>query len=151
MKSNDELKEIDIENCTYYYFDDIIKTENFDFNNTLIDEKSYQYLLVSNISYKTFIGAKPLRIRFDKVDGFIRVYDPTRYLVLLRPGKYDAIYNRNMYLISQKSGITCIVSHNYAKIKIYLYDTLPLENFDNVIILVKSVFNKDKSYYYNKK
>ena len=72
-----------------------------------------------------------------------------------------------MYLISQKSGITYIVSHNYAKIKIYLYDALPLQNFDNVIILVKSVFNKDKAitivknnitvfikdknYYYNKK
>ena len=24
----------------------------------------------------------PLRIRFDKIDGFIRVYDETRYLVL---------------------------------------------------------------------
>ena len=28
------------------------------------------------------IGAKPLRIRFDKVDGFIRDYDGTEYLVL---------------------------------------------------------------------
>ena len=27
-----------------------------------------------NILDKTLIGAKPLRIRFDKVDGFIRIY-----------------------------------------------------------------------------
>ena len=32
--------------------------------------------------YKTLIGAKPLRIRFDKVNGFIRIYDGTRCLVL---------------------------------------------------------------------
>ena len=29
-----------------------------------------------------FICAKPLRIRFDKVDRVIRVYDGTTYLVL---------------------------------------------------------------------
>ena len=48
------------------------------------------------------IGSKPLSIRFDKVDGFIWVYDRTRYLVLFWPEKYDAIYNRMRYLISQK-------------------------------------------------
>ena len=33
-----------------------------------------------NISYKNLIDAKPLCIRFDKIDEFIRVYDWTRYL-----------------------------------------------------------------------
>ena len=49
-----------------YYFDDIIKIEDFDFANSLIDEKSYKYVLVYNILYKTLIGAKPLHIRFVK-------------------------------------------------------------------------------------
>ena len=40
-------------------------------------------ILVYNISYKTLIDAEPLRIRFDKIDGFVKVYDVTRYLVLL--------------------------------------------------------------------
>ena len=39
MDSNDELKEIDIENFTYY-FDDIIKIEYFNIDNIAIDEKS---------------------------------------------------------------------------------------------------------------
>ena len=51
------------------------------------------------------IGAKPLCLRFDKVDGFVRVYDGTRYSALFRPEKYDAIYNRIRYLIGQKSVI----------------------------------------------
>ena len=66
----------------------------------MINEKSYKNILVYNISYKTLTGAKPMLINFDKVDLFIRIYDVTRYLVLLGPGKYDAIYNRNRYLIS---------------------------------------------------
>ena len=31
---------------------------------------------------KTLFGSKPLRIRFDEVDGFIKVYDGIRYLAL---------------------------------------------------------------------
>ena len=48
----------------------------------LIDEKSNENILVYNISYKTLIDAKPLRIRFDKADGFIRIYGRTRYFIL---------------------------------------------------------------------
>ena len=56
------------------------KFEDFELDNILIDEKSYKKVLVYTISYKNFIAAK--RIRFDKIDRFIRVYDGTRYLVL---------------------------------------------------------------------
>ena len=40
MESNDKLKEIDIKKCTCYYFDNIIKIEDFDIDDILIDEKS---------------------------------------------------------------------------------------------------------------
>ena len=42
MDSNDELKEIDIKNRTWYYLDDITKIEDFKLDNILVDEKSYQ-------------------------------------------------------------------------------------------------------------
>ena len=45
----------------------------------LIDEKSYDNILVYNISYKNWIAAKPFHIRFDKIDRFIIVYVGTRY------------------------------------------------------------------------
>ena len=97
--------------------------------------------------------AKPLRIRFDETDGFIRVSDGTRYLVLFGSQKYDSIYNRIKYLAGVKSGITYMISHNYTNIKVDSYYSLPLEKtmtFHDAIILIKSVFNKDKnSYYYN--
>ena len=40
MDSNNELKEIHIKNCTRYCFNDTIKIEDFNHDNTLIDEKS---------------------------------------------------------------------------------------------------------------
>ena len=119
----------------------------------MIVEKSYENISVYNISYKSLIDYKHLGIRFDKIDGFIRVYDGNRYLVLFRSEKYNSIYGRIRYLISVKNGITYIISHNYATIKVDSYDSLPLEKtttLRNVIMLVKSVWNKGKSnYYYN--
>ena len=94
-----------------------------------------------------------LRIRFDKIDGYIKVYDRTRYLVLFGSKKYDYINNRIRYLISVRKGITDLISHNYAKIKVDSYNSVPLEKamtFHNVVILIKSVFDKDRNnYYYN--
>ena len=118
MENNDKLKEIDIKNCTCYYFDDIIKIETFDFDKILINEKSYENILVCNISCISLIDSKPLRVRFNKIDGFIRVYDRSRYFVLFGSETYNSIYDRIRYLASVKSGITYIISHNYAKIKV---------------------------------
>ena len=147
METDDKLKKIDIKNRTCYHFDDIIKPEDFDLDNILIDQKSYENILVYNISYKSLIDCKPLHIRFDKIDGFIRVYVGTRYLVLFGSKKYDSIYNRIRYYISAKGGITFIISHNYAKMKKDSYNSLTLEKtstFHDVRIPIKSVFNKDK-------
>ena len=87
-ESNDKLKEIDINNCTCYYFNDIIKIEDFDPDNILIDKKPQENNLFYNISLKKLIDSKPLHIRFDKIDGFIRFYDRTRYLVLFGSEKF---------------------------------------------------------------
>ena len=84
------------------------------------------------------IGTKLLHVRFDQIDGFIRVYNGTRYLELFGPQKYDAIYNRIRYLVNQNSGTTHINCRNYARIKIDSYDSLSLEEtltLYNIIIL----------------
>ena len=67
--------------------------------NSLLDKNSYKNLLICNISFKTFISEKPLRIWFDKTDGLIKIDNGTKCLVLL---KYNGIYNRIKYLISEK-------------------------------------------------
>ena len=66
--------------------------DDFNLDNILIYEKPYENILVYNISYKNSIDAKALRFRFNKIDGFLRVSDRTRYLVLFGSGKYDYYY-----------------------------------------------------------
>ena len=82
-----ELKEIDIKNRTCYYFDYTIRflDRAIEFRDILLDEKlykeKYENIFIYDISYKTSTGAKPLRIRFDKIDGFIKVHHEIRCLV----------------------------------------------------------------------
>ena len=45
------VKDINIKNLTYYFFNDIIYTENFDPNNIKIDEKSSKNILIRYIGY----------------------------------------------------------------------------------------------------
>ena len=83
--------------------------------------------MIYNISYKTLIDPKPLHIRFDKIDGFIWIYDGTTQLTLFGSEKYDTIYNRIRYVISLKSGITYIFCHYFTKIKVDSFNSLPIE------------------------
>ena len=125
MESNDELKEISSKSRTCYYSDNIYVLL---FVNFLLDEESNENILDYDISYQTLIDAKPLRIKFNKVDGFIRVYDWNRCLVLFGYEKHSRIYNRIRYLANQKSSITYVISHNYARIKlIHMNLSLPFD------------------------
>ena len=45
MEKNEFLK-VHIKNRTCYYFDDVIKLENFDIDNILIDKKSQENILI---------------------------------------------------------------------------------------------------------
>ena len=117
-----------------------------------MDEKLCKNILIYDILCKFLIGAKPLRIMFDKVNEFIRDYDRTKYFVLFGLKKHDAIYDKIRYLAELKIGIAYVFSYNYAKVKINSDDDLPLEetlNLHNAIILTKSVFNKDQNHYYH--
>ena len=124
-----------------YYFDDIMRVQVITFSDILLGKKSYktyQNILIYDISHKTFTGSKPLRISFDEIDGFNEIYEI-----------YNEIYDRIRYLISEESGITDLISHNFARIRIDSYNSLPKEKtftFHNVIIFI----NKNRNdYYYN--
>ena len=91
-----------------------------------MEEKSYWNILIYDISYKTLIGAKPLYVRFGNVNGYIRVYDGTKYLVLFAVEKPGLICNRIRYHV---------FCHNYTRIIVNSYDSFPLEQHWHFIML----------------
>ena len=103
--------------------------------------------MIYDISLQTFDWHKPLRIIFNKVDGIIKYYDGTKYLIALFSfQKYNAIFNRMRYFLSLESDILYVVFYDYEKAKIYSDDDLPLEEtliMYNAVILIQLVFNKN--------
>ena len=72
------------------------------------------------------MGSKPLRICFDKIEGFIKICDGIRYLVILGHSWFNEICDINKYLMSEKNSITDSINCNVARIRIdfiilYLY------------------------------
>ena len=71
-----------IKNTTYYFFNDIINTGNFDPNNIKIDEKSYKDNLIYYIGYVT-------------IKEYIRIYSVNPFYLIFR---YFEEINGNKYL-----------------------------------------------------
>ena len=100
----------------------------YDFTDILLDKNLYENFSVYDISYKTWTGPKPLCIRFDKIDGFIRIRGgESRYLVLSDHWLFDKSCDRMKYLIREKSCITDSINHNFRKIRIDSYKSLLIE------------------------
>ena len=55
---NNKLKDIDIKNHTYYFFDNIFNVKNFDPNKTKIFEKLCKNILIWYIGYVTIKDSK---------------------------------------------------------------------------------------------
>ena len=63
--------------------------------------------------FLTFHGCKTVSYLIrKKIEGFIKIYDGIRYLVLITSERYNAIYNRIKYFISEKSGIQIVLIIN---------------------------------------
>ena len=88
---SNKVKNIDIENRTYYIFYDIINIKNFDPNNIKIDDKSYKNILIYYIGYVTTKDLKysktnsvnPFYLIFSKVNGCFAEVDKNKYLILV--------------------------------------------------------------------
>ena len=88
---SNKVKDIDIKNRTYYFFNDIINIKNFDLNNIKIDEESCKSILIYYIGYITIKGLKyvkinsanPLYLIFSKMNGYFEEINKSKFLTLV--------------------------------------------------------------------
>ena len=108
----ESIKEINIKNRIYHFYNDIIDIKTFDSNNLKLDKKAYKDLDIYNIGYVTLkkIGdcydvnsVNPLYLRIDNASGYIEEKGSNKCLIfdstdenkeLLK--KYDDVFNRIM-------------------------------------------------------
>ena len=74
------IREINIKNQTYYFFNDMINIKDFDPNLLKLDKKSYKnidiycigYITVKDSHYVKINSVNPLYLIISKVDGHIK-------------------------------------------------------------------------------
>ena len=83
------VKDINLKNHTYYFFDDIINIKDFDPNNIKTGEKSYKINLIYYIGYVTIKKdlkvhiVNPLYLIFGNVNGYYEECNGNKYLTLV--------------------------------------------------------------------
>ena len=83
------VKDINIKNHTYYFFDDIFNIKDFDPNYIKIDERSYKNILIYYIEYVTIkkdlkiYSVNPLYLNFGEVNGYFEEINGNKYLTLV--------------------------------------------------------------------
>ena len=160
------VKQIDIKNRTYYFYNDIIDLKKFDARLLKIDKKSYKNIDIYNIEYITkkkiddcekIYCVNPLYLSISNANGYIEEKDVNKYLIfdstdenkeLLK--KYNDVFNGIRDKIKEISGSECDYEKDYMKIKFNSDDNLPLNKplkFHNMTITIRSVFEEDGKLY----
>ena len=88
---SNKVKDINIKNHTYYFFDDIINIKNFDSNNIKSNKKSYKniliyytgYVTIKYLKYVKIISVNLLYLIFNKVNGYFEETNGNKYLTLV--------------------------------------------------------------------
>ena len=78
------IKQIDIKNWTYYFYNDIIYHESFKSNLLKVDKKIiYKEIGIYNIGYitiKKIYSVNPLHLGITHANGYIEEKDVNKYL-----------------------------------------------------------------------
>ena len=64
--------------------------------------------MIDDVLYKALVGSKPLHIRFDEMDEFIRVYGGTRYSTLFAL-KNIMLFTVDLEILLAKKSVTAYV------------------------------------------
>ena len=162
-----QVREVNIKNRTYYFFDDMINIEVFDPDLLKIDKKTYKnidiyyigYITIKNIDdYEYIYSVNPLYLIIGEVDGHIEEKNGSKYLVFDSTDEnrkvlekyaelWDGIKNEIKAINGGKEGE---YSKIFKKIKFDTNDNLSLNKplkLHMLTIIVRSIFEEDSKLY----
>ena len=99
-----EVKQINIKNRIYYFYNDMINLKNFEPNVSKIDKKSYKNIGIYNIGYITIkkiidyesiYSVNLLYLRVNNTNGYIEQKNGNKYLI------FDDLEDENKDLLKK--------------------------------------------------
>ena len=150
-----KVKELNIKNRTYYYFNDIIDIKDFHSNLLKIDKKQYKdidiyytgYITIKNIGdCENIHSVNPLYLMIHSATGYFEEKYGEKYLILDMTEKYDEAFSGIKKEIETINGRKeLIYEKNYAKIGVNTDDNVSLNNqskFPTLTIIIRCIFQK---------
>ena len=154
------IKQLNIKNETYYFYDDIINIKNFQSNLLKIDKKSYKDFNIYYIGYITvrkfdkftdhenIHSVNPLCLIFQSATKYFKEKNGEKYLILHSTDKYEEVFSAiKSQMETINSGEKMYYEKNYARIGVNTNDDIPLNKqikFPTLIIIIRCVFQKGK-------
>ena len=162
-----EVRQINIENRTYYFYNNIIYLRDFRWNLLKIDRKLYKnidiyyigYILIKKIDdYESIYSLNPLNLLIDHASGYIEEKNGNKYLIFDSVDEnkevlikyrdiWDRIKNKTKAINGSKEND---YGKDYMKIKFNSDDDLPLNKllkFHLMTIIIRCVFSEDGKFY----
>ena len=161
------VRQINIKNRIYYFYNDIIDLKNFEPNVLKIDKKSYKniniyyigYITIQKIDdYESIYSVNPLYLCINHASGYIEEKNGNKYLIFDSVDEnkevlkkyadvWDGIKNKIKAINGGKEND---YGKDYIKIKFISDDELPLNKplkFHAMTIIIRSIFDEDGKLY----
>ena len=151
---------VNIKDCPYYFYNDIIDIKTFDSKNLKLDKKTYKDLDNYNIGYVTILdvnSVNPLYLRIDSASGYIKEDWTHKYLIfdsidenkeLLK--KYHDVFDGIIDKIKKIDDDWLEYTKDYMKIRFSSDDNLPLNKplkFYQMTITIRCVISEENKLY----
>ena len=153
----EKVKELNIKNQTYYYFNDIIDIKDFQSNLLKIDKKHHKDIdiyYIGCIMIKKFgdceniHSVNPLYLLIYSATGYYKEKNGEKYLILDSTEKYEEVLSGIKKEIETiNGGKELIYEKNYAKIRVNTDNDVPLNKqlkFPTLTIIIRCIFKEDK-------
>ena len=156
-----QIKEINIENRSHCFFDDIVDIKNVHSDLLKIDKKSHKDINIYYISYITIKkfddcenihSVNPFYLIIHSATGHLKEKNGEKYLVLDSTDKYEEVLSRIRSEIKTRNGGKELFNEkNYARIGIInIDDDLPLNKpleFLTLTIIIRCVLQEGEKLY----
>ena len=156
-------KQLNLENRTYHFYNDLINIKNFDHNNLRLDKQS---VFNNDVYYIEYITKKPeyninsvnrLYLIINRIKSHFEEVDGDKYLVISSENgdilqKYQEVSDGIKEIIKKIYDYSQPVKYddNYMKIKFSTDDNISLSkiiNLPTITIIIRSVTQKNNKYY----
>ena len=150
-----KVKELNIKNEAYYFFNDIINIRNFKSNLLKIDKEPYKDFDIYYIGYiaikkfencRNIYSVNPLYLIFQSATGYFEEKNDEKYLILDSTEKYEEVFFENLSEIETiNAGEKMYYEKNYARIGVNTDNDIPMNKqikFPTLTIIIRCVFQK---------